>query len=679
MSGYISKDEVEIAFLKYQAHVYFDKNDLHSRNKLSEWINKNKDLTTAFNEISKFLNEDINNSQETSKLLSRYTDQIKLTVLPKKIEPKNNDAVETTNFYTNENLINNSEIKSIQAFIDIPVELHIINILWIMKYGVLIDARLLSLNYGNRLFLNENEQLSSKRSLFKPYQIQYQNWWNKAVKETEALLKEDQDATILNFDFKSFFHSVQINFNDLTRYISNIQNDLSLTSISNDILHKTLIQTHEKYTELVEKQLPGFIVKAGEATYPLPIGLLSSHIIANWHLEKFDNKILEELNPIYYGRYVDDILIVLKDRIIKREELKKKKNNGKISITKLFFDTYLKKIFEYNSPTDRSQEETALFKGTKDTNDNTLGNETTDIEIKVVREVIGYNSLELQSEKVHIYQFNHKMSPNLLSKFVKEQEKSGYIFQFLSDEVDDMFNEFEVDAFEDSLEDVDLNKSRFKQQEINRFRFAVFMAKLIKRRILNGDNYKKEEVEKISKYFKGIYTLKSYLFWEKLFTLYIVSNERNKFWHLLNTIVSEIEKLDISVKIPESQSIVITIKDDLKKHLKYSLQMALGLCPDYMLDGKSYEFISKSSNHKTLLDILSPNIISEINLEEYRKLIVHFRQSGLLRSSYIYYPLVQFTQTARDNYVPLYKPEFFKFLDKNYNFDIKKQAFYPIG
>lgn len=665
----ITIEKIKIAFQKYQAHIYFDKNDLHSRNQLSQWIKRYNYSDQGFNHIKEVL--------ENNALSEEYIDKIDLRVLPKKVGP-NETKVEDSNFYTNENLIDNSHIKSIQVFIDLPIELHIINILWIMEYGVIIDSGLLPINYGNRLYLNENKQLSCRRSLFKAYQIQYQKWWNDAVKETETLLKNNQDATILNFDFKKFFHTASINFAPLSEYINN--KDQS-ANIYNSTLHQILIRTHEKYKELLNEKLPLFLDNHDDNSYPLPIGLLSSHIIANWHLEKFDKEILEQLNPIYYGRYVDDILIVLKDRIISTDELNKYnhtenenteevRDEGEINRTQIFFEKYLQKIFQYELSPEQDDSNNA----------NQQEGKTEKVRITLCTGIGHYPFLELQAEKLYIYQFNYRMSPNLLSKFVKEQEKRGYIFQYLSDEVDDMFNEFEVDAFEDSLEDIDINKSKFKQQEINRFRFAVFMAKLIKRRILNGQNYKKEEIEKISKYFKGTYVLKNYHFWEKLFTLYIVSNEKNRFWNLLNTISNEIDKLGFSSdETTEKDNTLLSIKECLKSHLRYSLQMALGLHPDFLIEEQPYELTKKGLKQTLLISILSPETsTNDIRIDDYRNLIVPFRISGLLRSSYVYYPLVQFTKSARANYIPLYKPNYFSLIDnKSDNFNIEDKKFLP--
>lgn len=37
---------------------------------------------------------------------------------------------------------------------------------------------------------------------------------------------------------------------------------------------------------------------------------LPSNVLGNWFLNSFDNAIVDGWNPVYFGRYVDDILIV---------------------------------------------------------------------------------------------------------------------------------------------------------------------------------------------------------------------------------------------------------------------------------------------------------------------------------------------------------------------------------
>jgi len=46
----------------------------------------------------------------------------------------------------------------------------------------------------------------------------------------------------------------------------------------------------------------------------LPIGNLTSQIIANFYMDKFDHFIKHDLGIKYYGRYVDDFVIVHEDK-----------------------------------------------------------------------------------------------------------------------------------------------------------------------------------------------------------------------------------------------------------------------------------------------------------------------------------------------------------------------------
>lgn len=46
---------------------------------------------------------------------------------------------------------------------------------------------------------------------------------------------------------------------------------------------------------------------------------VEGHILANWILTPFENAIISKWNPTYYGRYVDDVIIV--DKVEKNSPL----------------------------------------------------------------------------------------------------------------------------------------------------------------------------------------------------------------------------------------------------------------------------------------------------------------------------------------------------------------------
>jgi len=200
----------------------------------------------------------------------------------------------------------------------------------------------------------------------------------------------------------------------------------------------------------------------------------------------------------------------------------------------------------------------------------------------------------------------------------------------LSDEVDESFGEFENNTFESTFDNIDGNKAKFKEIEDNKFKLSVFLAKLIKRRIIKGKGYKDEEVIKIDKFFQGYYCLKYYYFWEKIFTLYLVYGKKDLFYEFQQRITNLIKDLENNVTDTDCTDCIVDIKKSLTVHMNNSLRMALGLNPT---------FINKK---KTRINID----------EEYI-----FRESGLLRKQYIYYPLSQLTIQSKGNLESLIDPK----------------------
>ena len=95
-----------------------------------------------------------------------------------------------------------------------------------------------------------------------------------------------------------------------TNYINN--HDL-LSRIST--LTRLIKQVFVKYYEIISPFRNDFNhLKKNE--YPLPIGLFSSMILGNIYLKSFDDKIRNHKDIIYYGRYVDDILVVANKTLI---------------------------------------------------------------------------------------------------------------------------------------------------------------------------------------------------------------------------------------------------------------------------------------------------------------------------------------------------------------------------
>jgi hypothetical protein len=66
-----------------------------------------------------------------------------------------------------------------------------------------------------------------------------------------------------------------------------------------------------RLTTLLTKALVAWAARSPEKT-GIPVGLLASRVIANALLHTFDKAMSDDLNPVFYARYVDDILLVIR-------------------------------------------------------------------------------------------------------------------------------------------------------------------------------------------------------------------------------------------------------------------------------------------------------------------------------------------------------------------------------
>ena len=155
------------------------------------------------------------------------------------------------------------------------------------------------------------------------------------IKYTNKLIYEKKKNYVLKIDISKYFYN--INHNILMNMVSEKIKDervldmlkVILDTTDNDYVNKTIlsvvnreiykvnklnISTSEKEKLINElKSIP--LYRKG---YGLPIGNMSSQILAVFFLNKVDHFIKEKLNCKYYIRYMDDLVILGNDK----EELK---------------------------------------------------------------------------------------------------------------------------------------------------------------------------------------------------------------------------------------------------------------------------------------------------------------------------------------------------------------------
>ena len=436
------KKEIKDAFLKMQSSIYYDNSQLIYRKRLAEVgddLKKQEEIVCG--KVEKLLySDDIDK------------DQIKLVFYPKKICLEKDIEKQLSLFYTNEVLKVNSIVKRLMIFCDLPIEYLMISYLWTIKYGVYLDNVLGKAIVGNRLNISlckKVPKISEGKILTKPYYAQYNKWWSDALEEAKHFLDKKEDVTIVNMDLQDYYHSIRFSFEEIEKEIESVLKK----DIREDKIHILFKDISKAYSRKYSKY---FKSTFDENLYNLPVGLPSSYVLANWYLKQFDENILQEVNPAYYGRYVDDIILVIKDRVVR--DFNKRVEDVKDVIIKDIF----KDILKEKKDVDKEEKEYYIEprKGVK---------------------------ITIQKEKLYIYQFNHKYTSTVINKFIEDQKSRSSEFRFLSDDLDESFKNTSLFSFESNFEDNGLTNAKFTVVEANKFKMSVYLSKLIFKKLRNDD------------------------------------------------------------------------------------------------------------------------------------------------------------------------------------------------
>ena len=155
------------------------------------------------------------------------------------------------------------------------------------------------------------------------------------IKYTNKLIYENKKIYVLKLDISKYFYN--INHNILMNMVSEKIKDervldmlkVILDTTDNDYINKTILSVVNREIYKVNKLNISTIEKEKlinelksiplyRKGYGLPIGNMSSQILAVFFLNKVDHFIKEKLNCKYYIRYMDDLVILGNDK----EELK---------------------------------------------------------------------------------------------------------------------------------------------------------------------------------------------------------------------------------------------------------------------------------------------------------------------------------------------------------------------
>ena len=672
-----TKDDVIDAYRKLKTYFYYDNSDLFMKRKIADFEYNNEDIDYIFDHLAKILNtksEDISEYFVTDKTILR-DNLVDFYLLPKSFDNNILDEdcknIIITNRYTSEIY----EFSKFNFLIDIPIELHIINVLWIVKLGYLLDSdycyysdKYTSYCYANRLEIDKDKEcILPGNKLFKLYSSQYQKWRDDCIEATEDLLNNHKkDAIIISLDIKRYYPSVKLNYEDVNATLKQKCNNKQFDKYK--FLTNILKNIRDEYIKQIKKVIikeENDFGKILPSETPIPIGMLSSNVIANWYLKDFDKQLIKQVKPIYYGRYDDDMLIVLentggcnKDNCDKTNCVENRKLTTKNIIENYFCKGIKKQILEPDTSSDNKD----------------------DVEYNIN---IHNCKLKIQEKKIKLFVFDTNGSKAMLLKFKDNLRKHSSEFRFLPDEdrIDEDFvqNSYSIDYCDT------INKLRsVDSYQLDKFKISTYLAKqLTLAKYAKDNNHYAKTKEELLYAFSGRLGLDLYCYWDKVLTYFLLNNDEASICNFIKKIGLSIERISYKADNKENKKelenktkkdIENKIKKELESYLKEALYLTLSLYPKY---------IYKNTNDPNQ-DLTLKNLFYKLNqakgyfAEEYDEVVSAYRKSLMIKHKYCFMPIINYLDLPSDSNLSFIERDLTKCLKKgNFNLDSKKFNFNP--
>lgn len=207
------------------------------------------------------------------------------------------------------------------------IDMHVLGALWLGTVGARLEAALgkaperkrnavgntdsYTSSFGDRLRRTRDGAYNwYAPGSFKPYLHQYRSWQDQGLNTMNAALERDESIVVVTADFKSFFPSLEPDFLLDADFLAK-DCQVELTNEERK-LTELLVGAIKEWGAKTQRDLRQTHEATGTIPVGLPIGYPASALIANLALSRFDRTLRNQLNPLYYGRYVDDLMIVLR-------------------------------------------------------------------------------------------------------------------------------------------------------------------------------------------------------------------------------------------------------------------------------------------------------------------------------------------------------------------------------
>lgn len=567
---------VQRAYLLLKQDSYFDKMDLFLRSRIAAYETEER-FPLRQNQVARVvdaLRSGVPNAR--IEVMEGWIADVNYRILPKSVKSssRENDEPSASSLISNVRTSDDycvEENGGVQYFIDAPVELYILSTIWCLIVGPAIETQLDAGCFGNRLAPYDPSKL------FKIFHNQYTEWRDTAIERAEELLERGTSTVLVSLDIKQCYYHLNVDWDSVPTHWDDEHFSCGLTW--------SLQAVHAAYRKSISEMLHASHGVGGDPLPEgIPIGLPSSRVLCNWLLTPFDVLVRETLQPTYYGRYVDDMLVVVQ--------------SPAADVVTRGAKAILKNIFVDRQILNERQGDYALCVTNQD--------------------------LLVQGRKLNIQHFDKHHSRAGLREFSEQIKRESSDFRFLP--ADDRGRELDACAY-DILYDGSINKLRsvIGVRE-NSTELSKYLARRMIEHRLTAESLTTGISEQLDRFCLGKNLLDFFTTWERILTLLIAKGQESRAADILNKCLGTIKRLRSETK--ELAPCVERAKSDLVDYLQIALALPLALLDQRRLG---------ELRSKRLSELVESGFSHAIQLAGV------FRSSNMLRHQWVSWPLINYT------------------------------------
>jgi len=169
---------------------------------------------------------------------------------------------------------------------------------------------------GYRLDLRKKKVVPDRRWVFEFWPPRYQEFRTAPLNAAREALQLDHEVMIISADLASFYDTVDPSFllsKSFIRQLRGVSDDKFAVE-AYKVATTSLLSAYSRFRTQASRRI-GIPVTTG-----VPIGALTSRLVANLALESLDRHIAGQTGVLCYRRYVDDLVIVARTRKVENTE-----------------------------------------------------------------------------------------------------------------------------------------------------------------------------------------------------------------------------------------------------------------------------------------------------------------------------------------------------------------------